>query len=64
MKTTALITGATLVIEEATKEIFAKNNIKLVLCGRRTERLEKLQTALLKLTEITTFNSIFLKGKK
>ena len=46
MKTTAFITGATSGIGKATAEIFAKNNIKLVLCGRRAERLEKLQTAL------------------
>lgn len=54
MKTTAFITGATSGIGKATAEIFAKNNIKLVLCGRRTERLEKLQEALSKLTEVTT----------
>ena len=54
MKTTAFITGATSGIGKATAEIFAKNNIKLVLCGRRTERLEKLQAALSKLTEVTT----------
>lgn len=54
MKTTAFITGATSGIGKATAEIFAKNNIKLVLCGRRAERLEKLQTALSKLTEVTT----------
>tara|TARA_B110001450_G_scaffold46035_1_gene42690 strand:+ start:3564 stop:4316 length:753 start_codon:yes stop_codon:yes gene_type:complete len=54
MKTTAFITGATSGIGKATAEIFAKNNIKLVLCGRRTERLKKLQTRLLKLTEVTT----------
>lgn len=54
MKTTAFITGATSGIGKATAEIFAKNNIKLVLCGRRTERLKKLQTRLSKLTEVTT----------
>ena len=54
MKTTAFITGATSGIGKATAEIFAKNNIKLVLCGRRRERLEKLQAALSKLTEVTT----------
>ena len=54
MKTTSFITGATSGIGKATAEIFAKNNIKLVLCGRRAERLEKLQTALSKLTEVTT----------
>ncbi|KOY51735.1 SDR family NAD(P)-dependent oxidoreductase [Polaribacter dokdonensis] len=51
---TAFITGATSGIGKATAELFAKNNIKLILCGRRTERLEKLQTKLSKLTEVTT----------
>lgn len=51
---TAFITGATSGIGKATAELFAKNNIKLILCGRRTERLEKLQTELSKLTEVTT----------
>lgn len=51
---TAFITGATSGIGKATAEIFAKNNIRLVLCGRRAERLKELQTELSKLTEVTT----------
>ncbi|MEN8834380.1 MAG: SDR family NAD(P)-dependent oxidoreductase [Polaribacter sp.] len=51
---TAFITGATSGIGKATAALFAKNNIKLILCGRRTERLEKLQVELSKLTEVTT----------
>ncbi|MEO9570980.1 MAG: SDR family NAD(P)-dependent oxidoreductase [Polaribacter sp.] len=54
MSKTAFITGATSGIGKATAEIFAKNNIRLVLCGRRTERLKKLQKELSKLTEVTT----------
>jgi 3-hydroxy acid dehydrogenase / malonic semialdehyde reductase len=54
MKPTAFITGATSGIGKATAEIFAKNNIRLILCGRRTERLETLQASLSKLTEVTT----------
>lgn len=54
MKQTAFITGATSGIGKATAEIFAKNNIRLVLCGRRSERLEELQKELSKLTEVTT----------
>ena len=51
---TAFITGATSGIGKATAEIFAKNNIRLVLCGRRLERLKELQEQLSKLTEVTT----------
>lgn len=54
MKPTALITGATSGIGKATAEIFAKNNIRLILCGRRAVRLEKIQQELSKLTEVTT----------
>ena len=54
MTKTAFITGATSGIGKATAELFAKNNIRLILCGRRTERLEKLKQELNKLTEVTT----------
>lgn len=52
--TTAFITGATSGIGKATAEFFAKNNINLILCGRRKERLEELQNELLELTNVTT----------
>jgi len=54
MTKTAFITGATSGIGKATAELFAKNNIRLILCGRRTERLEKLKEELSKLTEVIT----------
>jgi NADP-dependent 3-hydroxy acid dehydrogenase YdfG len=54
MSLTAFITGATSGIGKATAELFAKNNIRLVLCGRRKERLESLQIELEKLTEVIT----------
>ena len=54
MKPTAFITGATSGIGKATAEIFAKNNIRLILCGRRADRLENIQQELSKLTEVTT----------
>ena len=53
MKKTAFITGATSGIGKATAELFAKYNIKLILCGRRIERLKDLEQKLSKLTEVT-----------
>jgi len=54
MSLTAFITGATSGIGKATATLFAKNNIRLVLCGRRKERLEALQSELSALTDVTT----------
>ena len=54
MKQTAFITGATSGIGKATAELFAKNNIRLILCGRRAERLKDLQKELSKVTDVTT----------
>lgn len=51
---TAFITGATSGIGEATAHLFAKNKMRLVLCGRRKEKLEELQTILSKQTEVLT----------
>ena len=44
MNKTAFITGATSGIGKATAEIFAKKNIRLILCGRRVERLKESST--------------------
>ena len=54
MKLTAFITGATSGIGQATAELFAKNNIRLILFGRRADRLEDLQKTLSEFTEVTT----------
>lgn len=51
---TALITGATSGIGKATAQLLAKNKFNIVLCGRRKERLEKLQKELSNYTEVTT----------
>lgn len=45
-KKTALITGATSGIGRATARLFAENGIRLVLCGRRQDRLQELQEEL------------------
>ncbi|WP_435578291.1 SDR family NAD(P)-dependent oxidoreductase [Gilvibacter sp.] len=50
----ALITGATSGIGAATARLMAKEGVKLVLCGRRTERLESIAEELSALTEIHT----------
>ncbi|RIV43948.1 SDR family oxidoreductase [Flagellimonas pelagia] len=56
MSKTALITGATSGIGRATAELFAKEGFKLILCGRRQERLDELKEALGEETEILTLN--------
>ena len=53
---TALITGATSGIGRATAEYFAKNNINLILCGRRQERLDTIQKALQRQTDVHSLN--------
>ncbi len=53
---TALITGTTSGIGRATAENFAKHGIRLILCGRRQERLQTISNALGKITEVHTLN--------
>lgn len=53
-KRIVLITGATSGIGEATALLLAENNFKLVLCGRRTDRLEALKAQLAAVTEVYT----------
>ncbi|MDO5969350.1 SDR family NAD(P)-dependent oxidoreductase [Flavivirga aquimarina] len=56
MKKTALITGATSGIGEATAYEFAKHGINLILCGRRLDRLNTIQKALERLTDVHILN--------
>lgn len=52
MKKTVLITGATSGIGKATAQILGKNNYKIVLCGRRIDRLKELEKELSAFTEV------------
>ena len=51
---TAVITGATSGIGLATARQFAKNGVRLIICGRRQERLNEVGNELRKLTEVFT----------
>ncbi|QOI97302.1 MAG: SDR family NAD(P)-dependent oxidoreductase [Flammeovirgaceae bacterium] len=51
MKRTVLITGATSGIGLATAKLLSRHPFRLILCGRRLDRLQALQTKLTGLTE-------------
>jgi 3-hydroxy acid dehydrogenase / malonic semialdehyde reductase len=53
---TALITGATSGIGKATAIRFAANGIRIILCGRRQERLEQLKKELSVETQVHILN--------
>lgn len=55
-KRIVFITGATSGIGEATARLLAKNNFKLIICGRRLDRLEQLKKELSIDTEVTTLS--------
>lgn len=49
-----MITGATSGIGRETARLFARNNYKLIICGRREDRLVELQKELSEFTEVHT----------
>ena len=63
MSKIALVTGATSGIGKATAQILAKNNYKIILCGRREDRLLELKNELLAFTEVHTL-SFDVRDKK
>jgi len=52
MNKTVFITGATSGIGKASAEIFGNNNYKLIICGRREDRLKELKEQLRAKTEV------------
>ena len=63
MSKIALVTGATSGIGKATAQILAKNNFKIILCGRREDRLIELKNELSAFTEVCTL-SFDVRDKK
>ena len=55
-KRIVFLTGATSGIGEATARLLAKNDFRLIICGRRADRLKSLAAELSKLTEVTTLS--------
>ncbi|PKQ69746.1 SDR family oxidoreductase [Raineya orbicola] len=52
----ALVTGATSGIGEATARLFAQKGLRVIICGRRKERLKELEAELSKITEVYTLS--------
>ncbi len=55
-KRLAVITGATSGIGEATARLLARNNFRMILTGRRKDRLDKLHDELGQVTDVFTLN--------
>jgi len=52
VKQTVFITGASSGIGQSTAKLLARHNFRLIICGRREDRLQKLQEELSQLTEL------------
>ncbi|MEM8522108.1 SDR family NAD(P)-dependent oxidoreductase [Flavobacterium sp. PL12] len=63
MSKIVLVTGATSGIGKATAQILAKNNYKIILCGRREDRLLDLKNELSAFTDVYTL-SFDVRDKK
>ena len=59
---TVLITGATSGIGKAIAYRLAASKMQLIICGRRTEELEKIREDLSKLTAVTSLCFDVSKG--
>ncbi|MBS1490549.1 MAG: SDR family NAD(P)-dependent oxidoreductase [Bacteroidetes bacterium] len=55
-KKVVFITGATSGIGEATAHVLAKNEYRLILCGRRNDKLTKLAEELTRLTDVKSLS--------
>lgn len=56
MKKTAFISGATSGIGKATAQRFAKEGMRIIICGRRLERLQSLEEELSRITDVHILN--------
>ena len=59
MRKTAIVTGATSGIGEATAMILARNGFNLIITGRRSDKLKAVEEALLKIDDTKVLSLVF-----